>query len=110
MCYYLTMYTFLCIQKLEKKGIKSHYFPTFYGDFVGVHGAHNVTSALMDFTKGWNNSMSQMLHWRGDKGLKLVYRSSEVHQSLVTLTFAADNVLFVENRYVFCIKLFFWHF
>lgn len=84
---------------MEKNGISSHYFPTFYGDFVGVHGAHSEKSNLINYTKGWNNSMSQMLHSHGDKGLKLVYRSDQVQQSLITLTFAADKVAFVENRY-----------
>lgn len=33
-------------------------------------------------------------------GLKMIYRSSQVHNSLVTLTFTADSVAFVENRLI----------
>ena len=61
----------------ERKGRKSPYFPTFYGDMRGLFhekGESKRNYLSFDITKKVN------------------------HQSLVTLEFEADSVAFVDNR------------
>ena len=90
---------------MEKNGIKSHFFPTFYGDFVGIQGTIGGFDPLEQhtlFETDLNNTELDTDLYTSDRhhGLKLIYRSSQVHNSLVTLTFTADSVTFVENRYL----------
>ena len=87
---------------MEKDGIKSHFFPTFYGDFVGIQGAIGGFDPLEKnaLFQGYLNDTELYTSDR-HHGLKLIYRSSQVHNSLVTLTFTADSVTFVEHRYLF---------
>ena len=54
--------------------MQSHYFPAFYGSFLGP------------FEGDQNN-------------IQLIYRAEDIHVSLVTLTFTADSISFVDNRY-----------
>lgn len=63
------------MQNFKKKGLPTHYFPDFYGDFLGPK-----------------------YETKNSRSVQLVYRSKEVHKSLVTLIFTADTVSFVENR------------
>lgn len=71
-------------QEQEEAGIKSHYFPGFYGDFIGPYSNKGETYEA-------GNLSDTFL---------LVYRSSQTHHSLITLTFTAHSVSFVINKYV----------
>lgn len=85
---------------MEAAGIKSHFFPPFYGDFVGIQGAIGGFDALEEHALFKGDLSDQTGLYANDKhsGLKMIYRSSQVHNSLVTLTFTAESVSFVENR------------
>ena len=72
------------VQSLQERNIKSHYFPTFYGDFLGPHQVNGQ----------WVSNTSSI------KDFQLVYRSNDIHKSLITLTFTADSISFVENRFL----------
>jgi hypothetical protein len=86
---------------MESAGIQSHFFPTFYGDFVGIQGAIGGFDELEEngLFEGDLEDTTGLYASDRHHGLKLIYRSSQVHNSLVTLTFTADSVTFVENRY-----------
>ena len=86
---------------METAGVKSHFFPTFYGDFVGIQGAIGGFDDLEQHAllKGSVEDITGLYASERHHGLKLIYRSSQVHNSLVSLTFTADSVTFVENRY-----------
>ena len=86
---------------MEKAGVKSYFFPTFYGDFVGIQGAIGGFDDLEQHALLQGNVEDKTGLYASEEhhGLKLIYRSSQVHNSLVTLTFTADSVTFVENRY-----------
>lgn len=71
------------VQNLQERNIKSHYFPTFYGDFLGPYQVNGQ----------WVSNTSST------KDFQLVYRSNDIHKSLITLTFTADSISFVENRF-----------
>ena len=88
---------------MERAGIKSHFFPTFYGDFVGIQGAIGGFDRLEQNALFEGDDLNDTELYASDRhhGLKLIYRSSQVHNSLVTLTFTADSVSFVENRYLY---------
>ena len=64
-------------------GLPTHYFPSFYGDFIGPHH---------------NEKTSGNLSANYTDDFLLVYRSQQTHQSFITLTFTADSVSFVVNR------------
>lgn len=87
---------------MEKYGVKSHFFPTFYGDFVGIQGAVGGFDMLEEHALLEGDLKDQKGLDTDDRhsGLKMIYRSTQVHNSLVTLTFTAESVAFVENRYV----------
>ena len=85
---------------MEAAGVKSHFFPPFYGDFIGIQGViggfdemeqHALLEGdVEDKTGLYANDMHN--------GLKMIYRSGQVHNSLITLTFTAESVAFVEHR------------
>lgn len=87
---------------MEAAGIKSHFFPTFYGDFVGIQGAIGGFDELEEHALLHGDVKDETGMYTSDKhhGLKMIYRSSQVHNSLITLTFTAEAITFVENRYV----------
>lgn len=62
----------------ERKGRKSPLYPTFHGKLFGIY----------------QESEKQQINMKYDVTSKVN------HQSLVTLTFVADSVSFVENRYI----------
>ena len=70
----LAVTKFFFFQDLEDSGnnVKSHYFPRFYGDYIGVR--------------------------RDEHSYHMNYRSHRTHKSLITLQFTADEVTFVEHR------------
>ena len=72
---------------MQTKKQPTHYFPSFYGDFQGPH--HQTKT---DHVKMKDKSPEE------DKNFQLVYKSSEIHQSLVTLIFTADSISFVDNK------------
>ena len=86
---------------MEKNGIKSHFFPTFYGDYVGIQGAIGGFDELEEHALLEGDLKDKKGLYTDDRhsGLKMIYRSSQVHNSLVTLTFTAESVAFVENRH-----------
>lgn len=88
-------------QSMEKNGIKSHFFPTFYGDYVGIQGAIGGFDELEEHALLEGDLKDKKGLYTDDRhsGLKMIYRSSQVHNSLVTLTFTAESVAFVENRH-----------
>ena len=73
---------FLRAQVDKDAGRKTPYFPTFYGDLLGPFHDQGMAEA---------REMDQNLTFR------LVYRATHTQQSLITLTFTADSVSFVEN-------------
>ena len=98
------MYTFIWLysvfQSVADASVGTHYFPTFYGDFIGIHGSSHsqytgtgVLNAVNQLLTGYSGSSGG-----GDENLMLIYRSHDVHKSLVTLTFTAQSVSFVQNR------------
>ena len=68
-CYFL--------KEVRAKGTKSHYFPDFYGTFLGPHEGE-------------------------DGDIQLIYRAQDYHVSVVTLTFTANSISFVNHRYFAC--------
>ena len=73
----------------------------FYGDFVGIQGAIGGFDILEQnaLLEGDLEDTTGLYTSDRHHGLKLIYRSSQVHNSLITLTFTADSVTFVQNRY-----------
>ena len=90
----------LLLQNLEARGIKSHFFPPFYGEFVGIQGATTGFDPLEQHALLTGNLTDPTGLYFTDKhnGLKMIYRSNQVHNSLVTLTFTAESIAFIENR------------
>lgn len=72
-------------QKFQKQGLPTHYFPGFYGHFLGPYVHHD------------NGSLGTSTNSTGED-FQLVYQSSTTHKSLVTLLFTADSISFVDNR------------
>uniref|UniRef100_A0A1X7UMY0 Generative cell specific-1/HAP2 domain-containing protein n=1 Tax=Amphimedon queenslandica TaxID=400682 RepID=A0A1X7UMY0_AMPQE len=66
----------------KNRDVPTHYFPPFYGDFLGPYSSDE--ERLSDDT--------------GLRDFQLVYRSTDIHKSLITLTFTAEAISFVENR------------
>ena len=56
---------------MKDAGVKSHYFPTFYGEYRGF--------------------------MQTNEGINLLYRSDHIHQSLVTLQFTASSIAFLDQ-------------
>lgn len=71
-------------QAMTDRGLPSHYFPGFYGDFVGPYRTREA--------QNWKSSNPK------EVAVQLVYLSHQIHTSLVNLMFTADSVSFVENR------------
>ena len=74
---------------MKDSGLSTHYFPPFYGDFVGPHHEKPQQEG---------ESPSQQEKGPEADDFLLVYRSNQVQRSLVTLTFTADSISFVVNR------------
>ncbi len=77
------------LQELKRKKQPNHYFASFYGDFLGPHVETDNKVVRMNEASPDNTSDFQ-----------LIYKSSAVHKSLVTLTFTAETVSFVDNRFI----------
>lgn len=65
------------LKEVHASGTKSHYFPDFYGTFLGPHEG-------------------------GEDDIQLIYRAQDYHVSVVTLTFTANSISFVDHRYFAC--------
>lgn len=65
------------LKELTKSNLPTHYFPDFYGDFLGPYSEGKST----------------------EDDFQLIYRAQDYHVSLVTLVFTADSVSFVDNRF-----------
>ena len=76
----------MCSKVQKESQSDSPYFTTFYGDLLGPFHGQNITEV-------------ESIHH--NTTFSLVYKSHHYQQSLVTLTFAADSVSFVENRCVY---------
>lgn len=74
---------------MKERGLPTHYFPSFYGDFVGPHHKKRQLEEEPPSEETIGPEADDFL---------LVYRSSQVQRSLVTLTFTADSISFVVNR------------
>ena len=74
---------------MKRKKQPNHYFASFYGDFLGPHVETNNKIVRMNEASPDNTSDFQ-----------LIYKSSAIHKSLVTLTFTAETVSFVDNRFI----------
>ena len=93
---YITYYRMITVflirsvsQELKRKKQPNHYFASFYGDFLGPHVETNNKVVRMNEASPDNTSDFQ-----------LIYKSSAIHKSLVTLTFTAETVSFVDNRFI----------
>ena len=71
---------------MQKEKKPNHYFAKFYGDFKGPHVEEDKGIVLMKELSPDKKSDFQ-----------LVYKSHETHRSLVTLTFTAETVSFVDK-------------
>ena len=79
----------MLLQELERKKQPNHYFPSFYGEFLGPH-IENDKNTLVHLTETSPEENTDF---------QLIYKSNSIHKSLVTLTFTADTVSFVDNKY-----------
>lgn len=84
---YFSHYPIIIImQALKDRGISYHYFPPFYGKFLGPYQTDGQALSSNDVA---------------NSSFQLIYLSQDTHRSLITLTFSADSISFVENRYQF---------
>lgn len=77
------VWLYLCSKAYTNRGFSTHYFPTFYGEFLGPYQSEG--EKLSDDTQL--------------RDFQLIYNSTDTHKSLITLTFTAETISFVENRY-----------
>ncbi|XP_065882454.1 hapless 2-like [Dysidea avara] len=81
----------------KQNGIESRFFPPFYGEFVGPYYQESENGS--DIVADSEYSPSGALEANQSAApVRLVYKSQQVHNSLVVLTFTADSISFVSNR------------
>ena len=82
--YHVSEYTTpIAVQLAQQNGMSSPYFPSFYGELLGPFHDLGGPTEMTEIDKNTT--------------FRLAYKATHTQNSLVTLTFTAESVSFVEN-------------
>ena len=82
--YHVSEYTIsIAVQLAQQNGMSSPYFPSFYGELLGPFHDLGGPTEMTEIDKNTT--------------FRLAYKATHTQNSLVTLTFTAESVSFVEN-------------